>query len=140
MNSNKWYQILSPAAHYATGGHRPPSPVEDSTALIQYFELGSWSEQVLSKTDHLANCVSSYRKDNINYSLINDFGAEGVEEACLQQNRLVAGKPVSKKKPFLKMMIELTVIPATFYMGMARMDPNLDTRLAVPPPPHLSTR
>jgi hypothetical protein len=82
-NPNKWNQILSPAAHYANGGCRPPSPVKDSTALIQYFEPSGRSEQVLSKANCLANCVSSHRKDNIDYGLINDFGAEGVEEACL---------------------------------------------------------
>jgi hypothetical protein len=105
-NSNKRNQILSPAAHYATGGCCPTSPVEDSTAPIQYFKPGGGLEQVLSKTNCLANCVSSHRKDDIDYSLINNFGAEGVEEACLQQNRilslswLIAGKPIGKGTPF----------------------------------------
>jgi hypothetical protein len=146
-NSYKWNQILSSPAHYATGGCQPPSPVKDSTALILYFKPSGRLEQVLSKADCLANCVSSHRKGNIDYSSINNFGAEGVEETCLRQNkilsltRLVAGKPVGKVTlPFLKMMMELTVVPATFCMGMVRMDLNLDTRLVVPSPPHLSTQ
>jgi hypothetical protein len=48
-NSNKQNQILSPEAHFATGGCRPPSPAKDSTAPIQYFEHGGRSEQILFK-------------------------------------------------------------------------------------------
>jgi hypothetical protein len=32
-SSNKCTQLLSPAAHYATGGRRPPSPDKDLTTL-----------------------------------------------------------------------------------------------------------
>jgi hypothetical protein len=34
-SSNKQNQISSPAAHYATGAHRPPSLDDNSTALVQ---------------------------------------------------------------------------------------------------------
>ncbi len=82
-SSNKRTQLLSPAAHYATGGCWPPSPDKDLTALMQYFEPGGGSEQTLSKVVSLTKHVSSHKRDQINYSTINNFGDEGVKEAVL---------------------------------------------------------
>jgi hypothetical protein len=87
-SSNKQNQISSLAANFATGARQPPSPDDNSTGLVQYFKPGGGAEQEISDAARLANCVLS--REQIDSSTIDDFGAEGVEEAFSWGNIIVS--------------------------------------------------
>jgi hypothetical protein len=52
--SKKRNQVSSPAAHYATGHHRPDTPDVEAETALAFFELGGEAERTLAEVTEVA--------------------------------------------------------------------------------------